>query len=880
MILLMVSVVMGLAGLPAAATELTTVVEDDFSANQVGVTATDGVITPRQAGEGIVWKVLGGQFSSNGAAVGNYRCVAGELNFSPKPGAAITLPFGSKIEGDAVISFKLRQADGAGGGQFFVHVTDNRQRVYQISLSPSPTYQGSPPKQSGILLYQTPTKNSYQLGQLGAHLNRDGAFQTLTLTFSPKTGFTLSSSVYPEGPILAFGNLHFSNYLTQLTLTHDGGGISWFVDDVRVQVATLTAKEAAAAQAAETARLASQAAHDRFRQARQARLPYPLWRNSLRPLPDGRPALVLADNYKAAYGILLSTQPTTQETQAAADLATWLQAICGAEFVMVREGQGELPARVISIGRTQLADAAGLPAVAFKDDGYRIAFHRDHILIDGGPRAGVLNGVYAMLEEDLGCRWYLPGDGGTAIPLQVELRLNPAPRAFLPPFDKLRRIYSIYAYGQHIWQRQNRMRFGQWAGRDVHTYDVYVPKDMFEQYPEYFALIDGKRNPHQFCPMHPEVRKLVMAGVRSKLAAAPNAEYVDVSPNDGGGACHCPLCMPIIDREGGNDMGPLLEMVNAVADDIAADYPHVRVSTLAYLNTLKPTDTFKPRVNTLLWMCSDYHDWAYNDLFIWESDLNSQAMQLWYDRWQPSMCAWIYPDHYTFDRYNLNLPTAARNLRWYASHGAEGVFFETPYPRGWAQNQQRCWIFAKLGWDPQRDTRDLLRDFNYGFYGPAAPHMQDLDEFFWNIWETWRIERVEATPRPWTKEQVRDNDLSGIINMTPEQWRQVDAYFTAARQAVIDNPAILQQVDMARLPLLYTQLERGPADPNNTKEYLAQVDEFERIVRIGNIQQIHFNAALGVPSKIVEQWRKRAAPPTDPAVNAQSQPAQEPTISK
>ena len=53
----------------------------------------------------------------------------------------------------------------------------------------------------------------------------------------------------------------------------------------------------------------------------------------------------------------------------------------------------------------------------------------------------------------------------------------------------------------------------------------------------------------------------------------------------------------------------------------------------------------------------------------------------------------------------------------------------------------RCWVWSKQMWDLSRETKPVIRDFNYGFYGKAAEPMQQYDDMLWDIWE-----RLHATP--------------------------------------------------------------------------------------------------------------------------------------
>jgi hypothetical protein len=60
--------------------------------------------------------------------------------------------------------------------------------------------------------------------------------------------------------------------------------------------------------------------------------------------------------------------------------------------------------------------------------------------------------------------------------------------------------------------------------------------------------------------------------------------------------------MAIIQEEQ-SPMGPLLRAVNAVADAIAGEFPHIAVETLAYEYTRSPPAITTPRANVIIRYC-------------------------------------------------------------------------------------------------------------------------------------------------------------------------------------------------------------------------------------------------------------------------------------
>ena len=609
------------------------------------------------------------------------------------------------------------------------------------------------------------------------------------------------------------------------------------------------------------------------------REPHPSWVNALEPeaeLPPDVPPITLANDFRASYVIVTPARATAEETYAAGELAHWMRLICGADFVVTNEDGLEDAGRpFVSVGRTKRFQQAGFAAKDLKRDGYRIDFKDGNIFITGGKRHGPVNGVMAMLEEDLGCRWYQPG--WPVLPIRTRLTIEPASRLFVSPFDLLRRVdYRDTHDGP--WRRRNRVYMGSWCGRFVHTYDIWMPARVyFEEHPEYYSLIDGKRHSFQLCPTDPAVQRIVTENILAALREDPDVEQVDVSPNDGRGYCECARCMEVYQREGKTHMGPLMELLNHVAAGLEEEFPEVRVTTLAYLDTVHPPTRLKPHPAILPWLCTDAHAWSYPDLYFEDTAISSGAMQRWHDQWGTPMIVWDYPSQFHGSLLNMNLPTIARNLRSYVSRGAEGIYFQTmhnPNP-GVVQAYQRSWIFAKLGWDPSRDTAALLRDFNYGFYGAAGPEIQALDEFLWQVWEQWYEETIIPSPRPWDRAQMEKSIPTGqgslLANRAVQDpgkvevfWATYDDLLERAKRAAGGDQALRTRIETIGIPAMFRRLEEGPGrGAEAIAAYRGLVDEFQRIAEAGNTKIV--GRVTGRPknedlAEMTRHWRALTEP--------------------
>ena len=603
------------------------------------------------------------------------------------------------------------------------------------------------------------------------------------------------------------------------------------------------------------------------------------WTSALTPRGKPGTPITLSRDGSSEYFIVCGAAPTTQEIKAAMDLDLWLSEMTGAQFQLVKEdpsreggyvlfGVGHhIPAQVqvrkaISIGRTRLLEAAGLSESErdLGDDGYTIAQRGENLYLLGGRLRGPINAVYVLLEEDLDCRWYIGYE--ESIPNRPDLAFTPMLRTYKPVLAD-RRAPSYSAALNETWSLRNRTTSvsvpirSDWGGYPkplagyVHTFNSLIPKSQFEAHPEYFMFADGKRNPHQLCLTNPAVRKIVIKKTLERLENSPDSQIVDVSPNDGGGTCACQNCKAISDAEGSN-MGPLLDMVNAVADAVKVNFPNVQITTLAYLDTKMPPKNLRPRDNVLIWLATDDHNWEYLLLYIWETEKFNTALKAW-KKLGANLIIWDYPiDYHNYILPLPNMALVAHNMRYYTEHGATGVFLQAQHNRttGVDRELKRSWVWAKQLWDLDRDTQALIRDFNYGFYGKAAEPMQEYDEMLWSIWEDLHQDV------PGLRELHKKHGAGAFpVYLTKEFVASASNIFDRAEHLAGENEVLLHRVQRERLPILFLQNEQGPG--SDLDEHRRNIDKFETIARRNDVKSVRSGLRVPDCDAIIAEWRKK-----------------------
>src|SRR5258708_6437456 len=119
--------------------------------------------------------------------------------------------------------------------------------------------------------------------------------------------------------------------------------------------------------------------------------------------------LVLAEKGRSQYRIVIPAQAIPSERYAAEELQRYLEKISAVRMPIVTDA--ERPnAREILLGDNahlrksgNTIDFAGLGA-----DGFTLRTDQSRVIIAGGRPRGTLYGVYALLEEKLGVRWFTP----------------------------------------------------------------------------------------------------------------------------------------------------------------------------------------------------------------------------------------------------------------------------------------------------------------------------------------------------------------------------------------------------------------------------------------------------------------------------------------
>ncbi|MAF09623.1 hypothetical protein CMK11_04160 [Candidatus Poribacteria bacterium] len=517
--------------------------------------------------------------------------------------------------------------------------------------------------------------------------------------------------------------------------------------------------------------------------------------------------LLLADAAATEYVITLAREASAPENHAAAELSRLLGEISGAEFtITLPEDAGDAPR--IAVGPEAAAEAGVAPQAleGLGDDGILMRVVGSNLALTGGDGAprGTLYAVYTFLEEHLDCRWW--SSKVRHIPKRVRVEIDDIDERFVP----------ILEYRESFWYDAFD---GDWAVRNKsngnsvrtdeargghHTYKGFVhtffplvpPAEHFDAHPEWYSEIEGERKHDraQLCLTNAELLAFTIGKVEEWLRESPEATIISVSQNDWHGACTCENCAAVDEEEGGH-AGTMLRFVNAVAEAIEDEFPHVAVSTLAYQYTRKPPKLVKPRDNVIVRLCSIECNFA--------EPLTHDSNRTFRDDivgWS-KICDRLYIWDYTTDfrhyvQPHPNYYVLGDNIRFFVEHGVKGIFEQGAYQSyGSEMAEMRAWVLAKLLWDPYQDDHALIQEFLGGYFGRAAGH---IDAHLRSVHAS-----AKEVGKPIGCFAGQDAEF-----LTPDLLLESMRNLEAAAQAVVGSEELSARVAVATLPVWYVSLLR------------------------------------------------------------------------
>lgn len=432
-------------------------------------------------------------------------------------------------------------------------------------------------------------------------------------------------------------------------------------------------------------------------------------------------ALDLVRNGRATSVILLPDAATKQERQAATILARYVQMASGADLAIVRESK-KRKGTLVSIGKTRLAQEAGLATTDLKDDGYRLSvtgnvlylLGRDTEMLHGTGAQGTVRAVFGLLDR-IGFRWLQPTPMGTHVPkLQAITVPDDLDVTYTPPFRFVHGRFTNWG----DWSLANSFRTAIRMYVGGETWMHGVPASLFTSHPEYFVMRNGRRiqpkNPKnpQYCMSNPDAQRLVADWVESQFAAG--YEIVALGQSDGFVPCQCDLC---------SKLSPSDVVQNAlrnVAEMVGRKYPDRKVHLLIYDPINSPPTCFMGYpANTMGQVClTERLQTAFGS--------HDRLMDYWRGVIPGGISVYVYYMGLYYDNGlapRFYPEQAAAKLADWKAHGAQGIYW-CGGGENWGAEGPTYYVIGRLATNPSLNWQDVYQEYLNLTFGSAAPAMK------------------------------------------------------------------------------------------------------------------------------------------------------------
>ena len=456
-----------------------------------------------------------------------------------------------------------------------------------------------------------------------------------------------------------------------------------------------------------------------------------------------------------------------------------------------------------------------------EDDAYRVEAviegNNPGMTIVGGNGRGILYGVYGFLEKYAGLRSFTPTL--EVFPTEGDVVIEEGTMIeFAPVFEMRVNDWYRWAVGNpetYAWCVKNGVNMidGWWEPWDKDTGMWGGAWDYGGLFVHTIGGLTGtgggtSKNP---CLTDQNNLNRAIAAVRERLAARPSTTILSVSQNDTDARCTCANCAAI-DAEEGSPAGTLLRFVNAIANDIAKDYPNVIIDTLAYDYTQTAPKVTKPAENVCIRLCTFHCHFTHplNDPTCAENARFCRDLEEW-SKICDNIHIWDYTTNFAYyiPTY-ANLHVLQANMQFFAEHNAKGMF-----PQGNRNGpsgefgELRAYLLSKLMMNPYMGEEEyyaLMDEFLEAYYGDGWAYIRmyidKTSEMYsvgcgnmymhpFNRLPAERFIEMQQVFTEWWEraEALADADRKDNVHRSSLQWR-----FFLARLDRNLQPAFIQEV--------------------------------------------------------------------------------------
>ena len=468
--------------------------------------------------------------------------------------------------------------------------------------------------------------------------------------------------------------------------------------------------------------------------------------------PQMTAPMCITQNGASDYVIVMPENADECLQTSAAELKDYIEKLSGAVLPVTEESAYDGGSAILLGGCALAAQLAPVDSEAAGADGFRLFSDGSRLVISGASSRGTLYGVYTLLEEYFGVRWFTPTL--EVVPHNDTLQVDSALDRTVAPSFAVRR--NDCPGTNDAYRARTKMNVSFWNEMPEYggaltyvlwdvTLDTLVPDALFEQHPDYFALLsDGTRSTDHVCLSNPAVLPIAVANAKQAiLSCERNANYIHIGQKDNSNYCRCEKCTALYEKYG-SVSAPTILFTNAFADALDDEFPGFIFTFYAYGETDRPPKDLSLRcsANVAPVLCGLHKACRSHPLTACGAQDNDESFLNLFGENEPVIAMdfadWVkvadttYIYDYTINFLNSaqffsNFETMQPTMEYMHDLGIAGYIYNCGDGHEAAFNELRNYLLHKLQWDVHCDVAYHMTDFLNHYYGEAAtPYIKEI----------------------------------------------------------------------------------------------------------------------------------------------------------
>jgi len=514
--------------------------------------------------------------------------------------------------------------------------------------------------------------------------------------------------------------------------------------------------------------------------------------------------LTLVKNGQPNATIIVQADAPERIQQAGKDLQKYLQEITGVHLPLKTDGK-DAPGITLNVGQTESAQSGDLPDQSLNPETYAIHQRGDDVYFAGNYPAPTAFAVYSFLQDQLGVRWFAPGQDWEYVPQVADKSTFAVDvKSVVSVPDTSPRVWSGHSWTEDWknWDLRNKAVQSEKVPRrnfQNKIYQIFKPSKYGKTHPEYFPLINGKRaipgedsNRRWWpCMGNKDVQRITVEYIRDYFKKHPDADSFSLGMDDIYSVCDCPLCRAMDahedDYEHRRFSTRFYKFVNIVAKEIKKSNPDKYIGVLIY-SIVKELPEGVPHIEDNV-----FGYVADGDVARWYLPGRKAEWENLSREWAKRIQHLSRYDYYGLGTFVPRVYPHAmdESIKFDKSLGFEGMYTEvyTFLPH----TAPMIWAFAQLQWDSQKNVDSLLDDF----YSKMYPSSPDLMKQYYDLLETsWN------TDRPGRDGWVHRNLIRQALSISPEAVHEGMKLLNQAYEQAA-TPVEKRRIDVVRGGLQY-----------------------------------------------------------------------------